>query len=352
MGLGHEIIREQRFFRMELRERVFWFIRLRWVAVGLAGTGLVWARAAGLPIPVVVLGGVTAFMALYNLGFLIAAARLEPGPAAQTAPFEIFAHVQIGFDLLTLFLFIYFTGGLASPLLFFCSFHVILAGILLSPASCYAYAAVVMAAAALLLSLHRLGLAPWPGPGLINGAELPLLPLNRLMLHALLFAAGILIIAYLTVSIKTALRHKGRELMHVSRDLEITNARLTALYGMIRESLESPDLTRLMGNAVDQAARIMGVTACSIKLLDPDRQTLRYAARPGPERCVPGQGAHSCRPQPHQPPCPGRLVVRHRTGGGGRRLRTSGRTAGGGHRLHALPAAKGPNTDTGRVLRV
>ena len=41
-GPGYELVREQLFFRKELMERVLWFIRIRWIAVGVAGAGT-WA---------------------------------------------------------------------------------------------------------------------------------------------------------------------------------------------------------------------------------------------------------------------------------------------------------------------
>ena len=39
MQLGYELVKEQLFFRKELIERVYWFIQLRWVAVGVALVG-------------------------------------------------------------------------------------------------------------------------------------------------------------------------------------------------------------------------------------------------------------------------------------------------------------------------
>ena len=35
MRPGYELVREQIFFRMELRERVHWFIKIRWAFVSL-----------------------------------------------------------------------------------------------------------------------------------------------------------------------------------------------------------------------------------------------------------------------------------------------------------------------------
>ena len=136
--------------------------------------------------------------------------------------FTVFAHVQIGLDLRALYGMICFTGGIYSPLLIFVIFHIILAGILLPPLSCYAY-----------------GVAGHPGHGSDcwsckkrrccpcgpsssraalcspGGASI-----RDMAVHYAVFAAAILITAFLITSLKSSLRTKGRELLQVSRDLE------------------------------------------------------------------------------------------------------------------------------------
>ncbi|MDH3829706.1 MAG: hypothetical protein OET21_19940, partial [Desulfobacterales bacterium] len=52
MQLGDELIKEQIFFRKELRERVPWFIRLRWIAAAalFAGTWLAYLQWRVIPV--------------------------------------------------------------------------------------------------------------------------------------------------------------------------------------------------------------------------------------------------------------------------------------------------------------
>lgn len=281
MDVGHEIIKQQLFFRKELRERVYWFIKLRWAAAGAGLLGLGAAHLLGLGLPIRVLLAVVFFIILYNILFLFIGKRLESIKPTEVYPFEIFAHAQISLDLFSLFLLIFFTGGLASPVLIFVIFHVILAGILLSPLSCYFYALVILAGLAGLIALHHHRLVPettaWIGePLFFHSLQYP-----RVLISYLTFAAGILIAAYLITSVKMALRFKGREVMKISRDLEISNTKLTSLYEMIKEVDAHTSLKDLLDTATRNAARIMGVKACSIKLLDQDNKYLRFASTYG-----------------------------------------------------------------------
>jgi len=281
MDVGHEIIKQQLFFRKELRERVYWFIKLRWAAAGAGLLGVGAAHFLTPELPVRPLLAVVFFIILYNLFFLVIGKRLESTKPTEVYPFELFAHAQISLDLFSLFLLIYGTGGLTSPLVIFVIFHVVLAGILLSPLSCYFYALVILTALAGLIALHHHNLVPkttaWIGePLFFHSLQYP-----RVLIPYLTFAAGILIAAYLITSVKVALRFKGREVMKISRDLEISNAKLTSLYEMIKEVDAHTSLKDLLDTATRNAARIMGVKACSIKLLDRENKYLRFASTYG-----------------------------------------------------------------------
>ena len=61
-----------------------------------------------------------------------------------------------------------------------------------------------------------------------------------MMLAYAVFAAAVLITAFLTTSIKLSLRTKGRELLKVSKELDASNTKLRALYQMVKD--EYPEL--------------------------------------------------------------------------------------------------------------
>ncbi|MDA8135836.1 MAG: ATP-binding protein [Desulfobacteraceae bacterium] len=272
MSLGHQLIKEQLFFRKELKERVFWFIKLRWIAI--AGAALcsyaLFVLEPGLPVfPMIIL---ILGVAFYNILFLFTWLRLKSFPSERVRPFEIFAHIQIVFDLIAYLFFIFLTGGIHSPFLIFVIFHIILAGILLSPVSCFIISGLVVLIFAGLIALeHTTGLPRPPGffqNTLLTGdLEFP-----GALFVFLILAAFILISAFLTTSIKLSLRVKGRELLKVSKALEISNAKLMTLYEMVKEMGSLYDLQKLMDTATRNSAVITGVKGCSIKLLDEKRE--------------------------------------------------------------------------------
>ena len=275
MRLGYELVKEQLFFRKELTERVYWFIRLRWAALVAASLGSGAAFFIDPEFPVLPISIILLCILAYNLLFLNLGGRLEHEAKQDTSPYNLFAHVQISADLLALYAIIYFTGGFHSPLIVFVLFHIILAGILLSPLSCYIYSVVVLFISGALLILSRTPFLPQQ-PVLFQDRQLAIsLETGDRIISFFIFAALILISAFLTTSLKQSLRNKGRELLSVSRELEISNAKLTALYEMVKEMAVRSDLEELMDSATKSTTQIMGVKGCSIKLLDEQRKLLR-----------------------------------------------------------------------------
>ena len=281
MQLGDELIKEQIFFRKELRERVPWFIRLRWIAAGALFAGTWLAYLQWRVIPVLALNLLVLFVVLCNIGFYFTWRRLEADRLQQVKPFVVLAHTQIISDFCALYLLIYFTGGIHSPLLIFVIFHVILAGILLSPLSCFLYCLSVPVALGGLIFLQALNALPsYPAVFQSSGSFHPL-EFPQILPPLTIFIAAVFITAFLVTTLKLSLRTKGRELLRVSRELDAGNAKLTALYKMVTEMGSCSELQTLMDSATKQAAQIMGVKACSIKLLDNQREKLMFASTYG-----------------------------------------------------------------------
>jgi K+-sensing histidine kinase KdpD len=281
MQPGYELIKEQLFFRKELIERVDWFIRLRWlfVAAGIVGNGallVIDPRA-----PVVELIGVLFVVGAYNTVFRKVSARLRSHGSHEAEPFIRFAHVQISLDVGALLMIIYFTGGLYSPILIFSVIHVIIAGILLSPISCYVYGGIILSVVGAMTMLQNMKwLAVQPVLFRLSSFSYDLQFPEALLLY-LIYSAAVVITAALTTSIKVSLRTKGRDLLHVSKELEQNNRKLTALYEMVKVLGRCTELRNLMDSATRSATQIMGVKGCSIKLLDEERRRLRFASTYG-----------------------------------------------------------------------
>jgi len=96
-----------------------------------------------------------------------------------------------------------------------------------------------------------------------------------------ILATAFLITAFLVTTIKRSLRAKGRTLLIFCKELDAANNKLTALYDMVKQMAFCADYQELMDLATQTTARIMGVKACSIKLLDEQHKTLRFASTYG-----------------------------------------------------------------------
>ena len=278
MQPSQELLNVQLAFRSELKERVLWFIKLRWFVVGVALAATWGAYLLGFPLPVVPPTAICLFVLQYNVIFFFAARRLESAQSAEMKPFTIFAHIQISLDLLALGAVIYFTGGIASPFVPFVIFHIVLAGILLRRAASFAYGILMLLALGGLTLAQQAGLVPVQP----LAYRLPVFPFTLeqpgVLVDYLSLAAVVLFSAFLITSVQESLRAKGRELVKISKELETSNAKLTALYEMVKEIGTILNLKDLMDSAASHAATIMGVKACSIKLLDDDKKHLEFAA--------------------------------------------------------------------------
>ncbi|MBF0524614.1 MAG: GAF domain-containing protein [Deltaproteobacteria bacterium] len=281
MDIINDTIKQQIFFRKELRERVYWFIKLRWVAAAIGLVGLAAAHLTGLRLPLGPLVGIVLSIIGYNIVFLLIGRRLLSTRPAGVRPYHIFAHIQISLDIISLLLMIMFTGGLASPLLIFVIFHIVLAGMLLSPVSCFGYTFMVLLALGTLLLIKPEGLLHLETIHIGSHFFFHQLQHPELIISYLIFAMALVVAAYLITSVKVTLRAKGRELLIISKQLDISNTKLLALYEMIKEIGTKTRLQELMDSATHNAARIMGVKACSIKLLDKDKKYLEFASSYG-----------------------------------------------------------------------
>ena len=295
MQLGYELVREQLFFRKELIERLPWLIRLRWIAAGagLAGFAAVYFLRHTLPPPPLAM--ILLAVILYNLLFRLIWQYVPPFKYQKDLPlndshvinardvqsFSNFANLQISADLLFLFLAIYYSGGIYSPLANFFIFHIILTGILLPPVSCYLYGIIISLVMGILILLQQWALVPiypvWFQNGLLSNES----GQNEIIIRYFTMITVILVTAFLVTTIKLGLRTKGRELLRLSKELDESNSKLTALYEMVREMGLCSEPKALMDSATRQAARIMGVKACSIKLMDEQKRTLRFASTYG-----------------------------------------------------------------------
>jgi signal transduction histidine kinase len=228
-------VEDQLPFEAELIARIGWLIRLRWLAtIGTALAILIGALLLPGALPMAALLGVTAFIALYNLGFSLQlrTLRAEPSGAERLRHAAASAHAQIGLDLLALAALVHFAGGVASPLALFFVFHVIIASILLRPPISYL--------AASLATLLFAGIALLEYGGVLAHYHLPLVPaeLYRDPLYLLAatatLALTLFLVAYLTTAITIRLRERDQELLESNLTCQVRSGELAELNEELR----------------------------------------------------------------------------------------------------------------------
>src|SRR3989338_2692385 len=95
----------------ELIERIYWFIKLRWIAViGVIVVAFSIRQFFNIPLPIYPIFGIASLLGLYNLAFLIYLNKIQK-KSAKNQPLIInnIANMQISLDLLGLTALIHFS---------------------------------------------------------------------------------------------------------------------------------------------------------------------------------------------------------------------------------------------------
>jgi signal transduction histidine kinase len=261
--IGHE----RSLVEAEMVSSVAWLIRLRWIA----GAGVIlatWLVGAIFPLdlpsgPLVAIG---AGILGYNLVFFL----VERGLTKDSAPtnrYDRLAKWQVGLDWLAMALLIHFSGGIESPVLLFFIFHIIIASIFFTPRIAFSFAFMAIALVAGIALLEYSGIIAHVTIG--GYLEGPLFS-NGLYVGAVLifFASTGLIAAYLATSIHERLRRREEEVVKLTRRLQRATSRLQALNEGARAVGSTLELAQVLNRLVKSTAEVMGLHACSIRLLD------------------------------------------------------------------------------------
>ncbi|MGE5280113.1 MAG: ATP-binding protein [Deltaproteobacteria bacterium] len=204
-----------------LVERLFWLVRLRWVAVlGVLGTLLLAGRALRMPLPFPPLCFVAVFLAVCNLAYIVTlkrfgsvCRRFESAPA-QGGSFGIIngiANAQITLDLLALGALIHLSGGIENPFIFYSIFHMIIASILLSRRESFFQATFAVALFTAVVALEYFGILPHY---YLKGFIFADLHRNPTYIGgiAFVFVTTLFIAVYLATSISERLREREKSL--------------------------------------------------------------------------------------------------------------------------------------------
>ena len=191
-------------FAPELRERLRWFSRLRWIAaiallaVALSGPyfGLVgaWPAVAGLAV----------LVAAYNLMFTIAFRLDEVSEEGGGSAYVNLRNVAIGemvLDLGAIMMAAHFTGGLRSPLLIFLAFHMAVGTIMVETRIMYAIAGLSSLGVLLMYTFEVRGVVPFQ----------PIAPQSEFELNLVTIVVAMFVLTYLTGSVTKSIKQRSIE---------------------------------------------------------------------------------------------------------------------------------------------
>jgi len=281
LHLSEELRKRREIILRELKRRTLWFIRLRWFVPPSILAGIVAARLIGVEFAAVSLLLVAIFIFAYNVLFDFWSSKLQAGAGFRAEPIKRFTYWQVGLDYVAMFLLIHFTGGAASPLIFFFIFHVIFAAILLPPRSAYGFAGLAAAGMAVIAAAEYLHWLPHHALSFqgktIDLAERPF----HILVNLGFFTASVFITAFSTTSIMPMFRKRIQNLSELSDAVVALNNKLNALYGITKSISSTNRFEQVLDIVCSGLADTLSVEGISIKLLDQDGGELRYAAAYG-----------------------------------------------------------------------
>ena len=218
----------------ELRDRVSWLIRLRWLAIaGVLATVVLVPHVVGVRLEQRPLYLTTAGLALYNVGLIVIKRWI---PQITTGRMLVaFANAQITLDLIFLTALLHFAGGIENPFVVYYVFHVVIASILLSRAATYLQVGLAMALLAGVAGLEATGLLRHHHlEGLLISEQLHQSPQSVL---AYLFAVGTMLslTAFMATSITARLRARESEILRLSASLRQHAEDLERAYEALRQ---------------------------------------------------------------------------------------------------------------------
>jgi len=219
----------------ELKERLLWLIRLRWIAgilVLLSAYPLQKVGPFSLPLlPPFLISG-TVF--LYNLFFYIKIKK-----ARVTLNNTI---LQLFCDQLTLNAGVYFSGGCDSPFIYFFIFHVVISSFIIPGMWPYIYATTGIILPGLIMFLKHIGMLPHFGI-LINEPLIFSSDLKMMAIYSSAFISTMFLTAYFT-------NYLSSRILKDRLILRTTNLKLSSLLDCSRIAHSTLELDKLLTNSL------------------------------------------------------------------------------------------------------
>lgn len=215
----------------ELIDRIGWLIQLRWLAfAGVAGTVVIARAFFESALPWVLLLITSLAIPAYNIVCYLAWRRArQAGRSVERVSWWL-ANAQIVCDLLVLGALIHLSGGMENPFGFYFVFHMVIAGILLSPRAAFAQATLAVVIFLTIVVGEYAGFLPhYQSPA---GMRTQGLHSNGTAVFAAswVMVTSLYVTTYLTTAIATHLKWREDQIVLLSRNLRRRSDELQEAY--------------------------------------------------------------------------------------------------------------------------
>jgi signal transduction histidine kinase len=264
-----------------------WLVRLRWIAIcGFLVLALSYSLLPQSVLPVPALYGLCLVLIIYNIAFFL----IFKTRALSAARHELFfIRLQVLFDWVALFLFIHFTGGIFSPLIFFVILHIIINSMIFPPAQCYWYTTFSLLGFGVLFLIENVFRIfpvtnPWFGKSVL---ELEFVPL---LIAFILFSLVLYASTFLATSIMSRFRQREQLVQSLGRNLKKALTRMETLYDATTMMVTSYDMREVLDRLVQESVRIMEAQGAALRLVQRNTSELATVAACGLSEAYLGKG--------------------------------------------------------------
>ncbi|HSK10461.1 MAG TPA: GAF domain-containing sensor histidine kinase [Vicinamibacterales bacterium] len=251
----------------ELVQSLDWLILMRWLAGSgvLVGTFVATALLR-LTVPALALYVTGLAILGYNAAFFTRLRALRQAPPPSMTTYEMFAREQIAVDWLGMIVLVALSGGIESPAIVFFTFHIAIAALLLPHARGFAFVSLPPVLVGLVAVLGYLDVLPAAQLFRTSHRTDPVYIASVLFF----FTSACYVLSYFCMRIARRLRRRENE--------------ISGLYESVRDTTSSLDLETVLDRFVESATRVLDCKGAAIRLLDPTRSRVTFAAAYGLSR--------------------------------------------------------------------
>jgi signal transduction histidine kinase len=254
--------------REEPLSKVGWWILLRWVFLGVTILASLTSNfLLKLNFPLAYIFFLCLPVAFLNAFLHYQLFFLKKAPSLDFNLVDRITYVQFGTDLIFIAGIFNYTGGIASPLLFYFLFHVILSGVLLEQWACFLYVSLVALMILTLSFFEFIGFVPHVYSASFISKGLQGNPFFVLLL-LFFFLVVLFISSSLVSTLLKHLRERISQLTELEEKLENTNQRLKIINRITIDAATTVGLSSLLEFICGSIRRLMGVKGVAIRMLD------------------------------------------------------------------------------------